>query len=923
MTPRPPPPATGMAISTLSAHGNISDQQPSFAFYASIGLKPATAPSNNDMNESSSSDDVAAEARTQTEEELKLALYTTLLHRILRTHLPPAASNVATQLLHAITQKLYMWSVPGDTTTWNSLVSQMRGYLSMPPAYSAARAAHRAQLDAEAEGETLAKIIQSWSFNNLRAQIKSAKAKDRFNDLMDELFERKERRRVQRGVFREWRVLTKLLKYEREVDEYKHRLEGYTDNERVNYSATVEDVVTLMRRQAAQIKFMEGQVVKAKEEVSVLQGVTDKVTARLRTADERASIATEKSLQLSNQVQRLQLEIEGLNRANDRLRSDLDIHQNAPWKPLALGTLQELAQLGKPVIPDPLTFNANREGASPAWYIVREWANDCIEQLDALDGAITATRLRHGTAELKDGRYLARLLFYLSLPRFRTQIEEFDVNPASRTGSDARADLLAGQAKMNPPLPTFMAAFGELLHTGVPNLDRVEALVKFAERLLEIPAGRFPVSAQLIVDGNGPAVMLLLALLYAKLSHPLHFLPKDLSTTFASYLQDDEEEFIGLQQQRIMMSGKLYEEPPEFSLQSAKYLKQLNLLTRTHRETVFRIIATVASVGGGSQRDGDVTISSLLERDPCPDEGRVKAMPLSSVDNFAALHEIVHKYRVELCSVYLRFCETVDDGGTMITLGRWFSFTTALRLQDSGGLNPQEIQAAYFRSSFAVNTDDLQGSHAVHSIEMPEFVEAVVRVGHMLEKGKGSVVTSFQRLLDDRIIPTFFDTGVNIAKSIVAQPEVQKCIQAHAPRLRDVYNLHATPEHGNYNNPLMPREAFYSMMINRGVLTVDLSSDLLEDIVARSTKSAKTSASLTFPQFVEVVCVVGLTKFPNPLMSNAQRISTFIFKYVAPSTSQSASSGGGHRASQMGHRLSQARLSQQSSDTSRRRKSKT
>ncbi|KAH8609604.1 hypothetical protein ERJ75_001198900 [Trypanosoma vivax] len=201
--------------------------------------------------------------------------------------------------------------------------------------------------------------------------------------------------------------------------------------------------------------------------------------------------------------------------------------------------------------------------------ILRDWANNCLDDLESLDGlrggALT-TRFHNFSQEVRSGVLLSRLLFYLALPRYQNKA----VNKAqSLEGTRAtmivnftehrRRLLMQQNVQLDSPFPTYSDCFGDLLN--MQPVSRMSLLMQFATELIEgydhvgdkmaqmrltqlydntistlgltVPTPVDKVDMQEIIDpnslalGDRSAVITFIALLYVRFSHPFNHKAKE------------------------------------------------------------------------------------------------------------------------------------------------------------------------------------------------------------------------------------------------------------------------------------------------------------------------------------------------------------------------------------------------------------
>lgn len=120
--------------------------------------------------------------------------------------------------------------------------------------------------------------------------------------------------------------------------------------------------------------------------------------------------------------------------------------------------------------------------------ILKDWGNNCLDDLQALDGvggASLSSRFSSFTTELRDGIIVSRLLFYLALPRYRPPSinkndDLEDVNPDFTVN---RARLLRQSGvQLHSPFPTYDDCFGDLMR--FPPVKRMGILLHFASELI-------------------------------------------------------------------------------------------------------------------------------------------------------------------------------------------------------------------------------------------------------------------------------------------------------------------------------------------------------------------------------------------------------------------------------------------------------
>ena len=126
--------------------------------------------------------------------------------------------------------------------------------------------------------------------------------------------------------------------------------------------------------------------------------------------------------------------------------------------------------------------------------ILRDWVNACLDALHSLDGrgggsGIHSRRATELGTEMADGMILSRLLFYLSLPRYRYQsVDEEDVasnTPIDEDDFEANRQRLLERdcVRLCPPVPSYPSAFDDLRQGAA--YQRAELLIGFASDLLE------------------------------------------------------------------------------------------------------------------------------------------------------------------------------------------------------------------------------------------------------------------------------------------------------------------------------------------------------------------------------------------------------------------------------------------------------
>ncbi|CUF92087.1 Hypothetical protein, putative [Bodo saltans] len=119
--------------------------------------------------------------------------------------------------------------------------------------------------------------------------------------------------------------------------------------------------------------------------------------------------------------------------------------------------------------------------------ILKDWGNNCLDDLQSLDGvggASLSSRFSSLTTELRDGIIISRLLFYLALPRYRPPSgrndELEDVNPDFNVN---RMRLLKQRGvQLHSPFPTYDDCFGDLMR--YPPVKRMSILLNFASDLI-------------------------------------------------------------------------------------------------------------------------------------------------------------------------------------------------------------------------------------------------------------------------------------------------------------------------------------------------------------------------------------------------------------------------------------------------------
>lgn len=121
-----------------------------------------------------------------------------------------------------------------------------------------------------------------------------------------------------------------------------------------------------------------------------------------------------------------------------------------------------------------------------ALVIITDWANNCLDDLQALDGvggSSLSTRFTSLSSEVRDGIIFSRLLFYLALPRYQPAKSTTELDDVSPDFAVNRARLLSSKGvQLHSPFPTYDDCFGDLMR--FPPIKRMNVLLNFASDLM-------------------------------------------------------------------------------------------------------------------------------------------------------------------------------------------------------------------------------------------------------------------------------------------------------------------------------------------------------------------------------------------------------------------------------------------------------
>ncbi|KEG13635.1 hypothetical protein DQ04_00881030 [Trypanosoma grayi] len=176
--------------------------------------------------------------------------------------------------------------------------------------------------------------------------------------------------------------------------------------------------------------------------------------------------------------------------ADDLTEDGEEREGSAPLSELAPGADEErlFGQIA------PLVISSTRY-MPDAHTILRDWANNCLEDLESLDdlkGGALSTRFHSFSDEVRNGVLFSRLLFYLALPRYQnktavaqTAAEGFKRKMSTHLDfTEHRQHLLMQHnVQLDSPFPTYSECFGDLLN--LKPSGRMSLLLQFATELIE------------------------------------------------------------------------------------------------------------------------------------------------------------------------------------------------------------------------------------------------------------------------------------------------------------------------------------------------------------------------------------------------------------------------------------------------------
>jgi hypothetical protein len=352
----------------------------------------------------------------------------------------------------------------------------------------------------------------------------------------------------------------------------------------------VEQVLKPITDKMKQLEDVNGilraQIAIHRKRLAKLELENSESKAKIRLVEEKELMLLQQLLEAKNEMQAKELEVLRLQAENARLTNRVKLQEHRKWRSAALQSAETLCGMtvnGAPSqttlagltlsFPRPVPTRPTFDRLPNPLDLLRDWGNRCLHELTTMEkGALNQwNNISDFSSEMRDGMVLARLLYYLSLPRYEKGNEGSYLPEASRTALANRQRLLAGdKTQCIPPFPPFQDSFSDIMRQ--PHVLRFTVLIDFATQLLSgaatnsaapgrrssrsgslsspfggqqgpLPTPSYPlssvVSAVDLADGNRNSIITFLAILYCTFAHPFNHKAE-------SELQEERNEIKGI-----------------------------------------------------------------------------------------------------------------------------------------------------------------------------------------------------------------------------------------------------------------------------------------------------------------------------------------------------------------------------------------